>query len=83
MIADMLNLPFPLGIDLLMLMPVWLGYLVLGLLVLGLLGAAGFIAARLGYNPLLSLLLLVPVTQVLVFWWVALAKWPREKLNDS
>ena len=32
MISQLLHLPFPLGLSLLMLLPPWAGYLVLGLL---------------------------------------------------
>jgi hypothetical protein len=77
MISDLLGVP--LGFELLMALPYWLGYLVLGVLVLGLIGGAGFILARLGISPLWALLLVVPVGQLIAYWWLAYAAWPRER----
>jgi hypothetical protein len=78
MISDYLNLPFPLGFELLLQLPVWAAYLVLGFLVLGLLSASGFILARLGHSPLWALVLIVPLAQIIAYWTLALKRWPRE-----
>jgi hypothetical protein len=77
MISSALGLPFPLGLPLLMLLPTWLGYLIMGMLILLLLALAGFVLARLGFKPLWSLLLIVPFAQVVVVWALALCRWPR------
>ena len=83
MISDFLNLPFPLGLDLLMLMPTWAAYLLIGFLAMTLVSCAGFVLARLGIKPLWALLLLVPVLQVALWWVVAYRAWPREKLSGK
>lgn len=78
MIADFLDLPFPLGMDLLQALPMTLGYLLLGFIVVGLVSAGGFVLARLGIKPLWALLLVVPVVQIVALWGFATRKWPRE-----
>lgn len=79
MIADLLHLPFPLGFDLLQAMPPALGYLLLGLIIMGWISAAGFVLARLGYRPLWAFALVVPFVQTIVLWLFAYSRWPREK----
>ncbi len=79
MISAALGLPFPLGLALLQLLPAWAGYLLLGVVVLGLISCAGFILARLGRSPLWALLLVVPVFQILAVWVLAFQRWPRER----
>ncbi len=76
--SELLGLPFPLGMDLLMAMPATLGYLVLGIIVLGFIGAAGFVLARLGIKPLWAVVLVVPVVQIISLWVMAYIKWPRK-----
>ena len=78
MISQLLHLPFPLGLSLIMLLPPWAGYLVLGLLVLGLISCGGFILARLGYKPLWALLMVIPVVQIAAYWALAFMRWPRD-----
>lgn len=69
---------FPIGFTLLMALPYTLGYVVLGVLVLGLIGASGFVLARLGIKPLWALVLPVPFVQVISLWVFAYKRWPRE-----
>jgi len=69
------------GLDLLMSLPPWLGYLILGLEILVFVSCAGFVLARLGHKPFWALLLLVPVLQVALWWGLAYTIWPREKLD--
>lgn len=75
--AELLHLPFPLGMDLLQALPMTLGYFLLGIVVVGLVTAAGFILARLGIKPLWAILLVVPYVQIMGFWWLAFGRWPR------
>ena len=75
--GDLLNLPFPLGFELLQALPLYLGYLVLGIVVLGFIGASGFVLARLGIKPLWALLLAVPFVQIAAYWLLAYVEWPR------
>lgn len=37
------------------------------------------IVAKAGYPPYVSLLAIVPFTALLLLWWLALARWPRER----
>lgn len=78
MIAELLHLPFPLGMDLLQMMPATLGYLLLGIVVLGWISASGFVLARLGIKPLWALLLVVPYAQIVAYWALAYKEWPRK-----
>lgn len=75
--------PFLTGFDLLMGLPLTLGYVVLGILVLGLIGASGFILARLGIKPLWALLIVVPVAQLIAPWALAYMRWPRAAANAN
>jgi len=70
--------PFPLGFELLQAMPATLGYLVLGIIVLGLVSAAGFVLARVGIKPLWAVLSVVPFLQVIAIWVFAYKSWPRK-----
>lgn len=76
--SELLGLPFPLGFDLLQALPLSLGYLVLGIIVLGLVGASGFVLARLGIKPLWAVCLVVPFVQIISIWALAYIKWPRD-----
>jgi hypothetical protein len=80
MISELIGIP--LGFELLMWLPHWLGYLLLGVLVVGLIGCGGFVLARLGISPLWALLLVVPVLQLAAYWWLAFKAWPRERRSD-
>ncbi|MBI3420183.1 MAG: hypothetical protein HY053_08635 [Proteobacteria bacterium] len=63
-----------------MALPPYLSYTVIGLIIMTLLGCAGFILARLGYKPLWALLLLVPTVNVIAVWVLAYRRFPRESL---
>jgi hypothetical protein len=40
---------------------------------------AGRICRRTGYSPWLGLLILVPLINVFLLWFIALAEWPAER----
>lgn len=69
---------WPIGFALLMALPPVLGYTVLGIVVLGLISASGFVLARLGIKPLWALLLPIPYLQIIALWVFAYKRWPRE-----
>lgn len=75
--------PFLIGLPLLMSLPLTLGYVVLGVLILGLVGASGFVLARLGIKPLWALLIVVPGAQLVVPWVLAYMRWPRAAANTN
>lgn len=63
-------------------MPQILGALAIVALILTVVAWAR-ILRRLGYEPLLALLVFVPFTEVLLLLWVAFRKWPVERRLDS
>lgn len=63
-------------------MPPWAGLLVVGLTLAYMIGAAGFVLAKSGRSPLWSLVLLVPVANVVAIWAFAYARWPRFAPED-
>lgn len=71
----------PLGFELLMLLPATMGYFVLGLVVLGLVSAVGFILARVGIKPLWAVLAIVPLLQIIAVWLFAHMSWPRKPVQ--
>lgn len=62
-------------------LPEWIGYTLLGLMMMLALTAGGFILARMGIKPLFVLFLLIPVVQIVVFWILAYAPWQAERLR--
>lgn len=76
--SELLHLPFPMGMALLQALPFTLGYLLLGVIVVGFVSASGFVLARLGIKPLWAVLLVVPYAQIIVFWVLAYMPWPRQ-----
>jgi hypothetical protein len=56
---------------------------IVGLMVTGMLGCAGFALARMGYKPLWALLLLAPTISVAALWVVAFLPFPREKQTSE
>ncbi|MDR3518845.1 MAG: hypothetical protein P4M00_23855 [Azospirillaceae bacterium] len=57
--------------------PLWLVYLVEGCVLTYTIGLASFILARVGRSPTWSLLLLVPIVNVIALWVFAYTAWPR------
>jgi hypothetical protein len=50
-------------------------------LIAALIGVAPFwrICSRVGHSPLLSLLVLVPLINLIFIYWLAFAEWPSDK----
>lgn len=57
-------------------MPLWVEYLIKGILAFALLAFAGVALTKANKSPYLALFLLVPFVQVAVIWYVAFSKWP-------
>lgn len=57
-------------------MPLWLDYLIKGILVFAALAFAGITLTKANKSPYLALFLLVPFVQVVVIWYVAFSNWP-------
>jgi len=78
MIADIvtwLTIPTLLLLNL----PPFIGYTILGLLVMTTIILNGLALAKMRFSPLWAVLLLVPYLQIALFWLVAYKKWPVEK----
>jgi hypothetical protein len=58
-------------------LPVWLDYLIKGIVIFVLLAFAGITATKAGRNPYYALLLLYPLTAIWVVWAFARAPWPK------
>jgi hypothetical protein len=59
--------------------PELLVMLAFGVMALVVIWPAGRIASRLGFSPLLGILVVVPLANVVLLWFVALADWPAVK----
>jgi hypothetical protein len=55
----------------------WLGYLLVGIYIVLVISAAAFASVRMGVSPLWTLLLIVPVLQIVAIAGVAYVRWPR------
>lgn len=60
-------------------MPVWLEYLIAGLMAFITLACAGVVLARAGRSPFWALVLVLPYAQVIAVWIFAFCRWPRVK----
>ncbi len=60
-------------------LPDWIAWLVVAVVVTWTMVAYGLLLSRAGRGPLWGLLVLLPFVGVLVLWWAALARWPRER----
>jgi hypothetical protein len=58
-------------------LPLWAEYLIAGITVMMLLISGGIAIGKTGRHPAWALLLLIPYAQIIVFWLVAYAVWPR------
>lgn len=70
-------IPAPLWLTELLHLPDWLALLVMGIYLAFKIGLAGFVLARTGRSPLWSLVIMVPVGEILGIWLLAYAPWPR------
>ena len=52
---------------------------VIGMMVLGVAWPAGRICRRVGFSPWLGLGAIVPIVNILLLWFVALAPWPGDR----
>jgi len=59
-------------------LPEWLAWLVVALAVTWTMVAYGFLIARTGRGPLWALGVLLPFVGVVVLWWLAYGRWPRD-----
>lgn len=59
-------------------LPIWLQYLVQGLLMFTLLCFSAVILARAGRNPYWALLSLVPFVLIPALWIIAYTRWPAQ-----
>lgn len=41
------------------------------------------IIKRTGLNPWISILMLIPFTNLFAYWYVAMARWPNEKAKSG
>jgi hypothetical protein len=62
--------------DLVFGIPIWLAYLVMSLLLVYAMMAAGWVLAKAGRSPLWAFLLLVPWVNVAAIWVFAFVRWP-------
>lgn len=58
-------------------LPDWVALLVMGIYLAIKIGLAGFVLARTGRSPLWSLMIMVPIGEVVGVWLLAYAPWPR------
>lgn len=58
-------------------LPLWLEYLIAGILVFITLACGGVVLSRAGRNPFWALVLPLPYVQVLALWAFSFCKWPQ------
>jgi len=58
-------------------LPAVIVVLVMAAMALAVIWPAATICRRLGFSPLLGILAIVPLANLLLLWFVALAQWPR------
>ena len=52
-------------------------HLVAGVIIVAMMGCGAFVLVRAGRSPLWSVLLLIPVVQLVALWVFAFVRWPR------
>lgn len=62
-------------------LPQWVELLIFGLIIVYFMAIVSLVLARTGRSPVWTLLLLIPVVQVVVIWAFAYCHWPR--VDDS
>jgi hypothetical protein len=58
-------------------------HVVAGIIIVAMMGCGAFVLVRAGRSPLWSVLLLIPVVQLIAVWIFAFVRWPRIDDKDD